>query len=124
MINDRGTVLQRRIWQATFLLAVAWTVWVSLMPVTSLPPVHVWDKLAHAVNYALLAVLMLSAQRRLPPWAVVLVIVAFGGLIELAQHATGYRNGEWLDMLANLIGACSGAVAWWLWCRSRLRLRV
>lgn len=114
MVNDQAAVRQRRVWQALLVLAIAWTAWASLMPVQAMPAVQVWDKLAHAVNYALLAVLLLSAQRRLPPWAVVLVIVAFGGLIELAQMATGYRRGEWLDMLANCIGAVSGTLLWWL----------
>lgn len=114
MVNDQAAVRQRRVWQALLVLAIAWTAWASLMPVQAMPAVQIWDKLAHAVNYALLAVLLLSAQRRLPPWVVVLVIVAFGGLIELAQMATGYRRGEWLDVLANFIGAVSGTLLWWL----------
>lgn len=114
MVKDQTAARQRRVWQLLLALAVVWTAWASLMPVNALPAVQVWDKLAHAVNYALLAVLLLSAQRRIPPWAVVLVIVAFGGLIELAQMATGYRRGEWLDMLANFVGACAGTLLWWL----------
>lgn len=114
MVKDQAAARQRRVWQLLLALAVVWTAWASLMPVNALPAVQVWDKLAHAVNYALLAVLLLSAQRRIPPWAVVLVIVAFGGLIELAQMATGYRRGEWLDMLANFVGACAGTLLWWL----------
>ncbi|MFP5440960.1 MAG: VanZ family protein [Gammaproteobacteria bacterium] len=113
-MKEQAAIRQRRIWQWLLVLAIAWTAWASLMPVQAMPAVQVWDKLAHAVNYALLAALLLSAQRRLPPWVVVLAVVAFGGLIELAQAATGYRRGEWLDMLANFVGAVSGTLLWWL----------
>lgn len=120
MVEDRDVGRQRHVWRVLLVLALGWTVWISLVPVNALPAVQIWDKLAHAVNYAFLTLLLLSSQRRLSPWVVMLVVLAFGGAIELAQSATGYRRGEWLDMLANLVGALAGTGCWLLLKRFRL----
>jgi len=49
------------------------------------------------------------------PWRVVLGMVAYGGLIELAQWATGWRFGEWADLAAAVVGivlACAVSAFW------------
>jgi len=35
-------------------------------------------------------------------------LLVFGGLIELAQAATGWRHGEWADWLADAVGLALG----------------
>jgi hypothetical protein len=38
-----------------------------------------------------------------------------GGLIELVQAATGWRHGEWLDLVADALGiGAASALSWWM----------
>lgn len=89
------------------LVAVAWT---SLIPPDQLPQgVSVSDKVVHALAYAALGALAVLSGLRLVP-AIVLV-VAFGLLLEVVQGITGYRSFEWADLVADLVGAALGATA-------------
>lgn len=97
-------------WLSVALLTVA-----SIVPVTLLPPqsVDVWDKAQHAFGFAWLAFLgLLSYPHR--PTVVAVSLLAHGGAIELAQAATGWRYGEWLDLTADGVGILLGTLAWWL----------
>ena len=60
-------------------------------------PRHLW-----------LASLGLLAYPR-QPWRVAIALLAFGGAIELAQAATGWRYGEWSDWLADAVGLAAGS---------------
>lgn len=119
MTKERPSPVHRYLLIGLFVLALAWTAWASLAQQASMPLANFPDKAAHTINYALLTILLSLAWRRLPPWLAVVCVVAFGGLLELAQLQTGYRHGEWLDMLANLAGAVSGATACWWYTRKR-----
>lgn len=91
----------------------------SLMPVAYLPPpvFSLWDKAQHALAFAALAALGLLAYPR-RPWRLAVGLLAFGGAIELAQAATGWRYGEWGDWLADAVGLVAGsALAWRTWHR-------
>ncbi len=78
------------------------------MPIDALP-VGVfdwWDKAQHAVAFAVLAALAYGAYpTRI--WRVLLGLLTFGGAIEVAQAETGWRYGEWADLLADGVGVCS-----------------
>jgi len=78
----------------------------SLMP---MPNTGVNDKLSHLVTYFVLAGWfgLLAGNRAILLWTLVAVI-AFGGLIELLQALTPYRQADWVDMLANSSGALAG----------------
>ena len=96
-------------WSAALGVAV-----LSLMPIAYLPPqvFSLWDKAQHALAFTALALLGLLAYPR-QPWRMVLALLAFGGAIELAQAATGWRYGEWSDWLADTVGLAAGwALAW------------
>ena len=96
-------------WSAVLGVAV-----LSLMPIAYLPPqvFSLWDKAQHALAFTALALLGLLAYPR-QPWRMVLALLAFGGAIELAQAATGWRYGEWSDWLADAVGLAAGwALAW------------
>jgi VanZ family protein len=100
--------VRHRAWRLAFgvaLLAVAWT---SLLPPDDLPQdLGVSDKAAHALAYAALGVLaVLSGLRWLPA---IVVVVAFGLVVEIAQGVSGYRSFEWADLLADAVGAAVGA---------------
>jgi VanZ family protein len=85
-----------------FLLCV---VVLSLLPTNYLPPpvLNIWDKLEHAMAFAVLTMLGLHAYES-RPLRTVLGIFLLGGVIEVAQAATGWRYGEWLDLLADAVG--------------------
>ena len=98
------------------LLCVAAVWYLSLYRVPP-PPVHLFswfDKLVHCLMYASISALVWveygrqHRQTRVRPIVVAawLMPVAMGGLVELAQaYLTTYRSGEWLDFVANSVGA-------------------
>lgn len=106
--------------RAIFWLSVLGITVASMVPVVMLPPqaLNIWDKAQHAFAFAWLAVLGLLSY---PTHAlrVALGLLVFGGAIELAQDATGWRFGEWVDLLADVVGICLGSAVWWLVCRRR-----
>lgn len=81
----------------------------SLLPTNYLPPpiFSLWDKAQHALAFTALAALGLQAYPR-RRWQVLAGLLVFGGLIELAQAATGWRHGEWADWLADAVGLALG----------------
>ncbi|MDZ4283182.1 MAG: VanZ family protein [Hydrogenophaga sp.] len=95
-------------WCSVIVLAVA-----SLVPVDLLPQqaASIWDKGQHAFGFGWLALLGLLAYSH-KPWTMVIALLAYGGVIELLQAATGWRYGEWLDFLADGIGVVIGAAIW------------
>jgi len=103
-----GGSLQRLL-RWTFWLLLALVIGVTLSPVAYLPPqaFSLWDKAQHALAFASLAALgALAYPRRLGLLAASLL--AFGGAIELAQAATGWRSGDWADWLADAVGLFAG----------------
>ncbi len=85
----------------------------SLVPVTMLPPqtFNIWDKAQHAFGFGWLALIGLLAYPE-RPWRLAACLLLYGGAIELAQAATGWRYGEWLDLLADGVGIALGALLW------------
>ncbi|PMY01573.1 VanZ family protein, partial [Pseudomonas sp. GW460-13] len=79
----------------------------SLMPPTQPLPTTGWDKSNHMLAFAVLGVLGRRAYAG-RGWAVLLGLVAYGGLIELLQGQTGYREAVWLDLLADSVGLAAG----------------
>ena len=92
------------------LLAVAA---LSVLPADQLPGVgfSIWDKAQHALAFFVLTLLGIWAYpgRTL---AVVISMVAFGVCIELAQWSLGWRQGEWLDLLADILGVAIAIMLW------------
>ena len=87
---------------------------VALISMLAMPSKQIFqwqDKLSHLVVYMVLFWLLLLAygkQWRLMSLGVLLAF--FGGLIEVAQSFTGYRQAEWLDLLANILGILVAAL--------------
>lgn len=105
-----GQLIKPFFWLCVAVLTVA-----SLVPVTLLPPqsFNIWDKAQHAFGFGWLALFgLLSYPQR--PVRVALLLLVYGGAIELAQAATGWRYGEWTDLLADGVGIVLGALIWWL----------
>lgn len=94
----------------------------SLLPVENLPPqvLDVWDKAQHAAGFALLTASGLLAYGR-HATRLCSGLLVHGGLIELAQSFTGWRYGDWADLLADAIGILMGALLVLMILRARER---
>jgi VanZ family protein len=75
-------------------------------------PVRIWfapfDKWAHAVTFAFLAVWFAGLYRRNAYWRVALGLFLFGVLIEVCQRFVQSRTAEWFDVAADLTGIVVG----------------
>lgn len=83
-----------------------------------------WDKIVHALLFALLAWVWCRQPARAGRIRGVLLAalgaVAYGGAIELCQMLLGYRAGEWTDLVADAVGVAVGSLfAAWLLPRRR-----
>ncbi|WP_442761841.1 VanZ family protein [Malikia spinosa] len=100
---------QQRLVRWTFWLLLALVIGMTLSPIAYLPQqaFSLWDKAQHALAFAALAALgALAYPRRVGLLAASLLV--FGGAIELAQAATGWRSGDWADWLADAVGLIAG----------------
>ena len=88
-------------------------------PIEMAQNVPLADKWTHMVMYATLSFALAyecSHSRIHRPWLHYLVIVfvlptALGGVLELAQaYCTTYRSGDWLDFLADGLGALAATL--------------
>lgn len=68
----------------------------------------VLDKWTHAAVFCALGAWFCGQYARSRYWAVGLALLAFGGLLELCQSLTPYRQAEWLDLLADAAGIACG----------------
>ena len=92
-----------------FWLLLLLVIGLTLSPAAYLPPqaFSLWDKAEHALAFAALMTLgALAYPQRVGLLAASLL--AFGGAIELAQAATGWRSGDWADWLADAVGLIAG----------------
>jgi VanZ family protein len=104
--KDFAMWVMRAAWYLAMLAATV----LALLPVEhlQLPIFNWWDKAQHALAFAVLTGWALL----LWPWArarVLLGMLAYGGGIELAQWAVGWRFAEWADWAADALGV---ALAW------------
>lgn len=126
-------LLYFRRYPITFLLALA-IVLLSLLPIPDVRmtvEVPLMDKWTHMVMYGVLTLVIwleyIRAHRQMRGLRLLLLAflapIAMGGALELMQaYLTTCRSGEWLDFVANSIGAVVGAgcglLASWLGGRS------
>lgn len=113
-------LLYFRRYPLSFLLAFA-IVMLSLLPVPDVRmtvEVPLMDKWAHMVMYGVLTLVIwleyIRAHRQMRGRRLLLLAflapIAMGGVLELMQaYLTTCRSGEWLDFVANSIGAVVGA---------------
>jgi VanZ family protein len=126
-------LLYFRRYPISFLLALA-IVLLSLLPIPDVRmtvEVPLMDKWTHMVMYGVLTLVIwleyIWAHRQMRGLRLLLLAflapIAMGGALELMQaYLTTCRSGEWLDFVANSIGAVVGAgcglLASWLGGRS------
>ena len=83
----------------------------SLKPSHNISSAAGVDKVVHFMAYGVLAGLWSAGVPKLRPVAIVLVLTALGGVLELGQGVMGLgRTASVLDGLANFGGASLGAV--------------
>ena len=98
--------LIKHYWLPITLLIMAAIATLSLWPVESLPKVAGGDKAHHFISYA--ALVFAVALKKPKHWLwIILGLACFSGAIELIQPYVN-RYGEWLDLLANIIGLVCG----------------
>ncbi len=110
--SPRWILLAGRLAFWLLLLAV---ITLSLLPGPYLPQqaFSLWDKAQHALGFAALGLSGgLAYPDRLARLGTGLLLL--GGAIELAQHATGWRYGDWADLLADVVGLVAGLMLAWL----------
>ncbi|HSW19464.1 MAG TPA: VanZ family protein [Ramlibacter sp.] len=69
-----------------------------------------WDKVNHALAFAVLAIQGCLCWRAHAP-RVLSGLLAYGALIEALQSLTPARSAEWLDLLADMVGLGLGWMA-------------
>ena len=109
-------------------LSLAWAILIlvlSFLPGRDLPNVQILalDKLVHFIFYLLLFVftmygwrrqLQITLLRKVPIALVWLACILFGIAIEVCQEVfTADRHFDWLDIMANSMGALAGGMAWY-----------
>ena len=91
--------------------------YVSLMrePSIAMPHVVGMDKWIHGAMYLILTLTLLwdSQQRPKLWWVAGVLATVFGGIIEILQEQFFYpRTGDWMDWLADCVGAIVAITLW------------
>ena len=96
----------RPYWLALGWAMVALVLYLSLARIPQGPPITHLDKLEHALAYFALSAwfYQLYPQRRLPAIA----LITLGGVIEVLQGFTGYREMSLADAAADALGIVLG----------------
>jgi len=68
---------------------------------------------AHLLGFLTLAALALSVRWPAPRWSVVLMLVLYAGMTEIAQGFVPKRTGEWKDWFMDLAGIAVGTAICW-----------
>lgn len=102
-------------WLAFIFLAVA-----SLTPGDEMVRTGLPGKIEHVIAYLIAAALWLAAYPRRPLAAVAGLLLAYAGLLEIAQLFVPGRTSQVSDFLASGTGVMLGLVAG-LWARARVR---
>ena len=70
--------------------------------------------LAHLLSFLVLAVLALTARWPAPRWAIVVLLVMYGGMTEIVQGFLPPRNPELIDWFQDVAGIGIGAALCWI----------
>lgn len=94
-----------------FVAAAAFALWRALLPDDGGMSLIPWDKAKHFIVFYVLTALAITALPASRFWRIGLVLLAFGGMIEVLQAFVG-RDAAWGDVLADAcgIGALFGPI--------------
>jgi VanZ family protein len=100
-----------RLWFCLGLLIAVLITIASLIPARDVPDLGVSDKFEHAFAYVLLAFWLASVIVRRDYLPLALLLLVFGGAIEVAQGLMRLgRHAELLDLLADGVGIVAGVL--------------
>ncbi|MFQ6006309.1 MAG: VanZ family protein [Woeseia sp.] len=99
-----GILILSVVWAA----AVMPTLW--LWPYLPQAKFLMLDKWLHLLTFLVLALWFSGQYERSSYWRLAVGLTAFGALIEVCQRMISYRMGEWIDLIADMIGAGIGLV--------------
>jgi VanZ family protein len=100
-----------RLWFCLGLVLAAMIAVTCLLPARDLPAIGLSDKVKHGISYAVLAFWFASVVVRRYLLPLIAALVAFGGVIELAQELMQLgRTAELGDLLADMAGIGIGVV--------------
>ncbi len=107
-----GKTILRVIWLGAIIVVVL----ASLLPANSMPLVllgrlHIWDKAEHYFAYLVLTLLPSVHERRVIMFLAAAGAITLGIAMEYGQLYSGWRDFEMGDILADTMGAFSGAAA-------------
>ncbi|TXI66628.1 MAG: VanZ family protein [Limnohabitans sp.] len=109
-MNYRPLFTSRPVWPARlWWLALLLVLVLALLPGRYLqsPVFNWWDKAQHAAAFAVLAWWGMRCWPGRGVW-VLAGLVFFGTGIEGLQHASGWRHGDWADVMADVCGLFVG----------------
>ncbi|MAG75482.1 MAG: hypothetical protein CL811_01870 [Colwelliaceae bacterium] len=72
------------------------------------------DTVGHCIGFFILTWL-LSSLGKLPTTALVFALITYAALSEIGQYYLGFRNGEFKDFIADVIGILLFVVLKWGW---------
>ncbi|REL27920.1 hypothetical protein DXX93_16035 [Thalassotalea euphylliae] len=72
------------------------------------------DTVGHVIGFFILT-WVLSSVFKLPSWPLVIALISYAAVSEVAQHYLGFRNGEVKDFVGDSIGILLFMLLKWLW---------
>ncbi|MDD2790599.1 MAG: VanZ family protein [Sulfurimonas sp.] len=76
---------------------------------------NVWDKANHFAAFFVLYLLLSFSYKKLSIWFKIIVLLAFGVLIETVQYFIPGRYFSFLDVFADSLGIAIGIAAYWIY---------
>lgn len=108
-VNNVPRYAVYRLWLSLGLMACGVLFYGCLMHNPPQPHITDFDKVEHFTGYLILGCWFGALMR--PRYLRVFIgLTLFGAFIEVVQWWSGYRDGDWHDLLADSLGAAAGLV--------------
>lgn len=114
VVSDSQLGLPRLAWRIAAVFLAGLAAFVALLPRSGTPGVEIEDLgdnltlVLHGLGFALLAFVVMVAQRTPRPVVTSVGLILYGGFLEMTQGLVGYRSAQLGDMLANASGVLIG----------------
>ncbi|AMO72238.1 hypothetical protein [Sphingorhabdus sp. M41] len=107
----------QKIFRTLFWLLLGIILAISLMPAGDAPTVFANDKLNHGLAFFTLSLMARLLWTRAHVASLFVLLMAFGGAIEILQLSMGFgRDADWMDFAADiaaiLLGLLAGRLLW------------